>query len=176
LIWRVFRKSSAPPIDAAWWQRADLAALAPTADAVEQLATDVASASASADDAERQDEMLSGLRDLVALVTAPELPTVPTQHRVIGPDRCHLIAPVSLGADVGSAGKLFLTATRLVFVSGRPMAWPWHRVRKVTRAGRDLVVNVAGEPEPLLLRCNSYGEAIAAIYMMKRLSGTGHHA
>jgi hypothetical protein len=173
LIWRVFRKSTTPTTDTTWWLRADEAAAAPTAAAVAQLASGMASPSAAPDDAERQDEMIAGLRDLLALTSGTDLPTVATQHRVIGADRCHLIAPVSLGADAGAAGKVFLTSTRLVVVSGRPTAWPWHRVRRVTRTGRDLVVVVTGEPEPVLLRCNSYGDALVAQHMMKTLSGTG---
>lgn len=174
MIWRVFRKTKAPAIDAAWWQRADEAAAAPTTEAVEQLALGTAASPAAADEAERQSEMIAGLRDLVALAGGTDLPTVATQHRVIGADRCHLIAPVSLGADAGAAGKLFLTSTRLVFVSGRPTAWPWHRVRRITRAGRDLVVVVTGEPETVVLRCNTYGEALAAEFMAKALTRTEH--
>lgn len=173
MIWRAFRKSSSSTTGAGWWQRADAAADAPTAEAIQQLAGDLAPSSAP-DEAERQEEMLSGLRDLLALAADAALPTIATQHRVIGADRCHLIAPVSLGADAGAAGKLFLTSARLVFVTGRPTAWPWHRIRSITRTGRDLVVIVAGEPDAVLLRCNTYGEALAAQYMMKALSGTGH--
>ena len=173
MIWRVFRKSRTSATEAAWWQQADAVAEAPTAEAVAGLERGVASPAVAPDEAERQDEMLGGLRDLVAVGSAGDLPLIATQHRVIGADRCHFIAPVSLGADAGAAGKLFLTSTRLVFVSGRPAAWPWHRVRRVARAGRDLCIVVAGEPEPVILRCNTYGEALVAHYMMKTLLGTG---
>jgi hypothetical protein len=169
LIWRAFRKSSTSKVDEAWWRSADAAAGAPTATAIDQLARGLAPASTAPDEAERQEEMLSGLRDLVALAAATALPALATQHRVIGADLCHFIAPVSLGADANAAGKLFLTSTRLVFVGGRPTAWPWHRVRHVTRAGRDLVVVVTGEPEPVVLRCNTFGEALVGHYMATRL-------
>jgi len=173
LIWRVFRKSHPSTPDAAWWRRAEDAAATPTPEAIDALARDLAASAAPPDEAERQDEMLGGLRDLAALAAAAALPIVATQHRVIGADTCHLIAPVSLGADAGAAGKLFLTSTRLVFVSGRPTAWPWHRVRKVTRTGRDLIVIAAGEQEAVLLRCNTYGEALVGHFLIQTLTKAG---
>jgi hypothetical protein len=169
LIWRAFRKSSSQKVDAAWWASADAAAASPTAEALDALGRGLGPASAAPDEAERQEEMLAGLRDLAAVSGGTTLPTIETQHRVIGADRCHLIAPVSLGAEAGAAGKLFLTSARLVFVGGRPTAWPWHRVRRVTRAGRDLIVIVTGEPEPLVLRCNTFGEALVGHYMAEKL-------
>jgi hypothetical protein len=114
--------------------------------------------------------MLSGLRDLVEIAASETLPVISTQHRAIGQDVCHFIAPVSLGIEGGGAGKIFLTSTRLVFVGGRLRSWPWHRVRKITRAGRSLIIVIAGEGEDLLLQCNTYGEALAARHLMGRLT------
>jgi hypothetical protein len=169
LVWRLFRKSPGPKADVAWWQAADAAAEQPTADAIDVLAGRVVP-NGTPDEVERQDEMITGLRELAALAALPALPVLSTQHRVIGQDQCHLIAPVSLGADAGGAGKLFLTSARLVFVGGRVRSWPWHRVRKVARIGRDLNVLVAGEGEGLLLQCNTFGEALMAEFVIKRLA------
>jgi hypothetical protein len=171
LIWP-FRKSPTSKIDSAWWQAADAAAEQPASAAIDALATSSSSAATTADERERQEEMLAGLRELADIVTAAELPVLSTQHRVIGADRCHFIAPVSLEAEAGGAGKLFLTSARLVFIGGRVRAWPWHRVRKVSRAGRSIIVVVAGEGEDLLLQCNTYGEALAAEYVVRKLTVT----
>lgn len=170
MIWGPFRKSSKSKIDAAWWQAAEAASEQPQPSAIDALAQSIAPATTTPDELERQEEMLTGLRDLAEIAAASELPVLTTQHRVIGADRCHLIAPVSLGAEAGGAGKLFLTSARLVFVGGRVRTWPWHRVRKVTRAGRDLIVIVAGEGEDLLLQCNTYGEALVGEYIIKKLT------
>ena len=172
MVWRIFRKSTASKTDAAWWQAAEALVERPTTDAIEALAGSV-SPTGTPDELERQEEMIAGLRDLAALSASPALPALATQHRVIGPDQCHLIAPVSLGADAGGAGKLFLTSARLVFVGGKVQSWPWHRIRKVVRAARALNVVVAGEGEGLLLQCNTYGEALAAEFVIKRLAARG---
>jgi hypothetical protein len=170
LFSRLFRKSSSPKIDPVWWQAADAAAEAPTGAAVDSLAVSLTPTSAASDELERQQEMLSGLRDLVELASSDTLPVINTQHRAIGQDACHFIAPVSLAVEGGGAGKIFLTSARLVFVGGRLRSWPWHRVRKITRAGRNLLIIIAGEGEDLLLQCNTYSEALVARYFIQRLA------
>jgi hypothetical protein len=168
VLWRVLRKSATARVDQSWWRRADEAADAPTLEVIEPLTAGLAPADA-VDERERQEEMLEGLRGLLALATAPDLPIVQTQHRVIGTDTCHLVAPAGLVDQVDAPGKLFITSTRVLFAGGRVVGWPWHRVRGVTRHGRDLVVNVAGTVEALHLRCNIYGDALAARYLASRL-------
>ena len=97
LVWRFFRKSRGPKADAAWWQAAEAAVEQPGAPAIDALAGRIAP-NGTPDEIERQEEMVAGLRELAALAALPELPALSTQHRVIGQDTCHLIAPVSLGA------------------------------------------------------------------------------
>jgi len=167
LIWRRFRKS-APNTDD-WWRRADALADAPARDAVDRLEHDINPHPSADDETERQIEMIAGLGDLAALATSAALPVIPTQHRVIGGDACHFIAPIGIGAETEGTGKLFLTATRLVVMGAAGRAVPWHRVRRVSRDARELVVVVAGDAEPLVLRCNTYGEALAAGYIMRTL-------
>jgi hypothetical protein len=124
------------------------------------------------DEAERRAEMLEGLAQLVALAEGAALPILATQHRVIGTDACHLTAPASLAAGPGgidAPGKLFVTSHRLIFAAGTVTAWPWHRVRRINRAGYDLLIEIAGRPEPVRLRCNTYGDALCVCYLATRL-------
>jgi hypothetical protein len=167
-IWRLFGKS-APSPHAAWWSDAEAAADAPTPDKIARLRAELTGSADGTDDRERREEMIDGLEQLLAVVQSEELPRVQTGHRVIGDDVCHLVAPVTL-ADSPVGGKLFLTSARVVFASGTAKAWPWHRVRAITRSDRDLVVSVAGASEALHVRCNSYADALIAAHMGRRLS------
>ena len=116
--------------------------------------------------------MIEGLRALLTFCSEP-LPIVQTQHRAIGTDACHVIAPVSLAGDAGSAGKLFVTSARLIFTGSRPLAWPWHRVRQVVRQERTLIVVAAGAAEPLHVQCNSFGDALVIEHAARTLSARG---
>jgi hypothetical protein len=113
--------------------------------------------------------MLDGLRQLLAVAATTELPTVVTQHRVIGADACYFVAPVSLAGDVAVPGKLFLTADRLIFASGKVQAWPWHRVHDVVRDGRSVGVLLNGGSEGARWQCNSYGDALVIWHLAGRL-------
>ena len=166
---RWFGKSPSPKIDNAWWQAAEAAAETPANDAIDALARALVSGTAT-DELERQQEMVEGLRDLATVAATPALPVLTTQHRAIGNDQCHFIAPVSLGVEGGGAGKIFLTSARIVFVGGRLRSWPWHRLRRVTRAGRNLIIVIAGEADDLVLQCNTYGEALIAAHIIRRLA------
>ena len=80
-----------------------------------------------------------------------------------------LIARIGRGeaADVGTQvrhapGKIFVTSRRLIFAGGRVQAWPWHRVRRIVRIERALVVAIAGGPDGVHLTCNIYGDALVA--------------
>jgi hypothetical protein len=166
VIWRLFRKQPAPATDDTWWREAEALAEAATPAALERLRA--GRRPLSADDAERQDELLDGLEDLVALAREPELPVVVTQHRVIGGDRCHLVIPATLVAVASTPGKLLLTSTRLVFAGAGSESWAWHRVRKVLRAERDLIA-ILGTETGVRFQCNSYGEALVAKHIALRL-------
>jgi hypothetical protein len=167
VFWRVFRKPASARPDPSWWRSADEAADAPSVEAVDRLAARRVT-TASPDELERQDEMLEGLRDLVALAGAA-LPVIVTQHRVIGADTCHLVAPAGLVDQTETPGKLFVTSHRVLFAGGRVVAWPWHRVREVRRHERELLVVAAGAEEILRVRCNTYGDALAARHFATRL-------
>jgi hypothetical protein len=165
-IWRLFGKTPPPP-HAAWWADADAAAQAPTSDGITRLREGLTAT--DTDDRERREEMIDGLEQLLAVMQSDQLPRVETGHRVIGSDACHLVAPVTL-ADSPLGGKLFITAARVVFSSGGVKAWPWHRVRAITRIDRDLVVSVTGVGDALHVRCNTYADALVVAHMARRLS------
>ena len=169
MFWRAFRKTSSQPQTDSWWREADLAADSPTATAVEHLRSTVVAMADAPDEAERQQEMIDGLEQVQAVVAEPALPAVVTQHRVIGADACHFVAPVGLLGDVTAPGKLFLTADRIIFATGRVQTWPWHRISDVVRAGRVLAVVANGGGEVLRVQCNTYGDALVARHLARRL-------
>ena len=167
-MWRPFRKSTpAASADAAWWRDASAVADAPTDDAIAAL--EQRASFESVEDADRQREMIAGLRQLAEIATSPELPVVLTQHRVIGADTCHFIGPASRVGGTDSSGKLFLTSTRLVLVTGAVAAWPWHRVTSVARMDRDLIFTMSGA-EPVHVRLNTFGEALVVRQVADRLT------
>src|SRR6266852_2907871 len=75
-----------------------------------------------ADDLEIEAEMFAALQHLLELdreLAAARLPIVETMHRVVGADRCHFSAPVSMPDDPAQpTGRLLLTSTRAVFAGG----------------------------------------------------------
>jgi hypothetical protein len=167
-FWRIFGKAPSP-VHAAWWQDADHAAEALTQDAITRLRAGLtAPEESAADDDERRQEMIEGLERLQSIALMDNLPAIETGHRVIGDDICHQVAPVTL-ADSPVAGKLFLTSTRVVFASAGVKAWPWHRVREVSRSDRDLVVTIGGSGDALHVRCNTYADALIAAHIARRL-------
>jgi len=169
VIWRAFQRSSPPSLNVAgWWRNAQAAADSPSADAIRALRQSMVTSAQSPDEAERQEEMIDGLEQLLALAGGA-LPILETQHRVIGADVCHLAVPCGLAGGVETPGKLFLTSARLIFSGGRVQAWPWHRVRQVVRAERALLFAIAGVPDEIQINCNTYGDALAAVYLAGRL-------
>lgn len=170
MAWGFFRRrDGADDARAAvWWRDADAAALAPTRDAIDDLATRMAGRDLI-DLREREDEMLEALaRLLSAAAHWPPLPVIDTQHRVIGADPCHFLAPVSAPDHGDAAGKLFLTSHRVIFAGGASIAWPWHRVRRTRRHDRDLIFD-AGDALTLRLRCNTYADAVLAAALAARI-------
>lgn len=144
--------------------------LSPEAGALDRLRRQMQDAT-SPDELERREEFVEGLQHLLELSTNGAFPRVETQHRVIGTDTCHFVAPASVSGQSEAAGKLFLTSQRIVFASHGVHAWPWHRVRDITRIGRALVIVVAGVEDPVQIQCNSYGEAMVAAHMARGLAG-----
>lgn len=78
------------------------------------------------------------------------------------------MTPVSAPDHGDASGKLFLTSRRVIFAGGASIAWPWHRVRRVTRHERDVLFE-GGDTLALRLRCNSYADALAAAAIGARL-------
>ncbi len=122
------------------------------------------------DEADRQIEFLEGLEHLAGVQANAVMPDVPTQHRVIGTDRCHFIAPASLVGPNAVSGKLFLTSGRAIFVGASVVSWPWHRVRAAERMDRDVFLTILGNGEPFGVRCNTYAEALEAQHLASRLA------
>ena len=169
MLFRSFlRSSDVPADDEVWWRDAGAAERAPAPATVADLRARMVSADRSADEAERQEEMLHGLERLRDLALQSELPVLSTQHRVIGSAACHFVAPASLTGQIDSPGKLFVTSHALVFAGGRVLAWPWHRIRSIVREGRAVIVTIAGAPEAVHILCNSYGDAMTARYLAAR--------
>lgn len=170
MAWGFFRKRPAAPNPSIelWWRDANASLLRPNRAALEDLRPRIAAAE-HIDERERQEEMLDALDRLCDLASTESLPVFATQHRVIGTDVCHFMAPVS-APDLGDAsGKLFITSHRVVFAGGASIAWPWHRVRRSSRHDRDVVFE-GGDALTLRLRCNNYGDAAVAVVLADRLS------
>jgi hypothetical protein len=131
-----------------------------------------------ADDLEIEDEMLDGLRQLLTLereLASGTPPLIETSHRVVGSDRCHFSAPVSIPDDPAQpTGRLLLTSSRAAFAGAtRAPSLPWHAVRDVVQTGRDLLfVTSRGPEDAQRFRCNSYSEAMCggaiARYLVNR--------
>jgi hypothetical protein len=164
VIWRVFRRSPSASPSPAWWDAARSAELAPSAGALASLRQSLATAP---DERERQVEMLEGLEQLAALAGA-EPAVIQTQHRVVGTDACHMVAPACLVGITDHPGKLFITSRRLIHVGESVRSWPWHRIGGVERTDRALEITILGAPDTVNLICNSYGDAMAAAHLARR--------
>lgn len=169
MSWRFFKKRAAPvqPGLALWWNDANAVALRPTRAGVDDLRPRVVQET-EVDERERQVEMIEALDHLCAVSESAVIPVLDTQHRVIGTDACHFMAPVGAPDHGDAIGKLFLTSQRVIFAGGASIAWPWHRVRRVSRHERDVLFE-GGDTLALRLRCNNYADALAAAAIGERL-------
>lgn len=163
------RVAPAQPDTSGWWREANALAAAPDAERLAALRAQIADARNTPDTAELQEEMIDGLERLLALAGEPALPVFATQHRVIGNEACHFIAPVSLIEEVDVAGKLFATGERLVFAAGTVRQWPWHAISAIARVERDVVIDLRGRPSAARLRTNTYGDALMLVALAHRL-------
>ena len=118
-------------------------------------------------DPEIQQEMEDGAEALRQAEAAGALPVLETQHRAIGTDVCHLAVPASMPDRSDAFGKLFVTDRRVVFAGGASVNLGIGRIVKVDRQQRDVVMVSAGDL--LRLRCNSFGDAMLAVWMIQRL-------
>lgn len=160
----------------AWREQWTLAVASRDPIAFGRLAADLHRQPPMADDLEIEQEMLDGLRQLIDLerdLAASRLPVIDTTHRVVGADRCHFSAPVSMPDDPAQpTGRLLLTTTRAVFAGGaRTPALPWHATREIVQSGRDLifVFKRAGEDDGFRFRCNSFADALCAAAIGRHL-------
>jgi hypothetical protein len=160
----------------AWRDRWAAAVASLDSAAVADLDAALKSSPPLAEDLEIEEEMLDGLRQLLALqreLSAGALPIIETTHRVVGSDRCHFSAPVSLPDDPSQpTGRLLLTSARAAFAGGmRNPALPWHSVRDVVQSGRDvLFVTSRGPEDAQRFRCNSYADALCGAAIARYLS------
>ncbi len=159
----------------AWREAWTRAVASVDAAAVEPLEQALRKQPPIADDVEVEEEMLEGLRQLIALeraLGASQVPIVDTTHRVVGTDRCHFSAPVSVPDDPAQpTGRLLLTSTRAVFAGGaRTPALPWHAVREIVQTGRDLIFVLGrGDDGGPRFRCNSFAEALSGAAIARHL-------
>jgi precorrin-6B methylase 1 len=120
------------------------------------------------DDPEVLQEMEDGAEAVRQAEAAGALPVLETQHRAIGTDTCHLAVPASMPDNADAFGKLFITDRRVVFAGGAPMTVGIGRINKVDRHHRDVVI-VSGGDSLVRFRCNSFGDAMLAVWMLQRL-------
>jgi hypothetical protein len=122
------------------------------------------------EDPEIQEEMQDGLERVRQAEAAGALPVLETQHRAIGADVCHLAVPASMPDRADAFGKFFVTDKRVVFAGPSPVSTGIGRVVKATRDERDVVIIAGGDL--LRFRCNSYGDAMLAVWILDRLKRT----
>jgi hypothetical protein len=125
------------------------------------------------DDLEIEQEMLDALEDLGALassVRAAGLPAVETGHRVVGSDRCHFTAPVSMPDEQSQpSGRLLLTSARAIFVGGPGATVPWHAVGQVLHADRDVILIRSDRGKLYRFQCNTFSDALRAAFLAREL-------
>lgn len=119
-------------------------------------------------------EMLDGLHQLAAFVSAVErdgLPVVESQHRIIAGERCRFSAPATRLVDASGSdavsGRLFLTDTRVVFLGPSVAAAAWASIAAVGRVGRDVLLS--GTTRRHQFRLNTFADALRAAWISERL-------
>lgn len=114
--------------------------------------------------------MQDGIARVRQAEAAGALPVLETQHRAIGADVCHLAVPASMPDRAEAFGKFFVTDKRVLFAGPSPVALGLGKIIKVTRDARDVVIIAGGDL--LRFRCNSYGDAMIAVWILERLKRT----
>jgi hypothetical protein len=133
------------------------------------------------DDVEIEREMLDALQDFADLsrsVRAAGLPAVETRHRVVGSDRCHFTAPVSMPDEAAQpSGRLLLTSGRAIFVGGANGATvAWHSVGEVLHRDRDLILIRGDRTKLYRFRCNTFSDALCGAFLARELIGARRRA
>jgi hypothetical protein len=158
------------------WRRAWEAAVArPDRGSRAHLVDRLAALGNGGDDIEVEQEMLDALDALLILMdqlAATGLPVVDTTHRVVRGEVCHFTTPVSMPEDPAQpSGRLLMTASRAVFIGGpKGLAIPWHAAAEILRRDRDLVIIRADQQALFRFRCNTYGDALSAEFVARRLA------
>ena len=159
-----------------WRKDWTAACAAPSGERAEALRARLGELGAEDDDRyEIEREMLEGLEavlELSATVSANGLRPIVTGHRAVGADRCFFTAPVSLADDPAQpSGTLLLTEARAIFVGGsRSLTLPWHSVARCLQQERDLVLVRASREDLHRLRCNSFADALRAVYLVREVT------
>lgn len=159
----------------AWRQAWSVATAAPDPGTLASLSGQLDAFGLPEDDIEIEREMLHALDELLRLRAAVDsgaLPLVDTRHRVIGADRCHFSAPVSMPDDEAQpSGRLLLTPTRAVFVGGaRTMNVPWHAIGDILHNDRDVVLIRRDRQQLYRFRCNTFADALCGSFLSRRLA------
>jgi hypothetical protein len=141
--------------------------------ATDQLRGQLDAAGLPEEEIEVEREMLDGLAALCELRRAAArngLPVLETGHRAAAGAPCHFSSPVSMPDEEGQpSGRLLLTAQRAVFAGPRGASVPWHAVLQALQSERDIVLIHRGRDRAHRFRCNSYADALTAVYIAQRL-------
>lgn len=156
------------------WRKAWQAAVERDGSSDRDLRAQLEALSAAEPDVEVELEMLDGLdqlRSAQRLAAAGALPSVDTQHRVIGREHCHFTAPASMPNDhAQSSGRVLLTGSRAIFVgAGQTSTTAWHVVHDVARIERDVLLARADRTPAAHFRFNNYGDALVCAFLASRL-------
>jgi hypothetical protein len=172
-----FRPGGAPREDrrlAGW--RKDWSAAAAAADTAQviPLRVRLEALGLPEEEVEIEREMLDALQDLADLIAAVHgagLPAIETGHRVVGADRCHFTAPVSMPDEATQpSGRLLLTSGRAIFVGGaNGTAVPWHSVGEALHLDRDVVLVRSDRDKLYRFRCNTFSDALRAAFLAREL-------
>jgi hypothetical protein len=168
------KKANRVGVDA-WHRRWKDVCAAPSFEAVAELGVALDALTIPEEEVEIEREMLEGVQHLVArraTVADGALPVIETGHRVVGTDRCHFSAPVSMPDETAQpSGRLILTNVRAIFAGGgKSTTVPWHAVSDVLHQERDVIL-VRRDREILYrFRCNVFADALEATWLARTLA------
>jgi hypothetical protein len=172
------RKQAIDGPRSAWHKAWADACAAPSSSQVAHLSASLTALGLSEDETEIEREMLAGLEHLASVqssLPAGTLPEIATGHRVVGTDRCHFSAPVSMPDEATQpSGRLILTNVRAIFAGGgKATTIPWHAVADVLQSERDLILVRRDRESFHRFRCNVYADALEAVWLSRALAN-GH--
>ena len=159
----------------AWHRRWKDACTAPSPEAVAELGSALDALAIPEEEIEIEREMLAGLQHLVEVRSSladGALPLIETGHRVVGTDRCHFSAPVSMPDETAQpSGRLILTNVRAIFAGGgKATTVPWHAVGNVVHQERDVILVRRDRETIHRFRCNVFADALEAAWLARTLA------